>query len=65
MGLAAMRKTPVSPPAARALPPFADHLDLMFGTGERAIKTPDPDPDPDKGQDHVEVWRHIDGNQRY
>ena len=54
-----MRETPVSPKVDRAPAAFADHLDLMFGTRERAIKT------PDDTQDHVEVWRHFEGGRRY
>ncbi|MDG4550199.1 MAG: hypothetical protein P9G45_07275, partial [Candidatus Contendobacter sp.] len=54
-----MRETPVSPKPDRTLPAFADHLDLMFGTRERVIKT------PDNTQDHVEVSRHFDGDRRY
>ena len=50
--------TPLSPSATPSSRAFADHLDLMFGTQERAIKTPGSE------QDHVEVWRCIDGAGR-
>ncbi|MDG4595360.1 MAG: SUMF1/EgtB/PvdO family nonheme iron enzyme [Candidatus Contendobacter sp.] len=47
--------TPLSPSATPASRAFADHLDLMFGTGGRLVKD----------EPHVKVWRCAEGSARY
>ena len=46
--------TPLSPTRG-SYPAFTDHLDLMFGTGERCFKD----------EPHVQVWRRTENGVRY
>ena len=46
--------TPLSPTRG-SCPAFTDHLDLMFGTGERCFKD----------EPHVQVWRRTENGVRY
>ena len=47
-------RTPLNPNGG-SNPTFTDHLDRMFGTGERLFKD----------EPHVQVWRRADGGVRY